>query len=171
VCATLFLLWLYSSQLKGWLGVGHVVVSAFSGLVFVFGAMVQGESFASTLPQGWSAAVIGFLWHLAREWVKAAEDLEADRSAGVRTLAVRLGSREVCRLATAAIGLLVCLLWIPFAAGWFGMTYLLIVAVIAPVLVAVAYNLWNNPEPDRLSQLSLVLKWTMPVGVAAVWLG
>jgi geranylgeranylglycerol-phosphate geranylgeranyltransferase len=172
VCATLLLLWLYSRLLKGWHGVGHVVIASFSGLVFVFGALAQGESFASVLPQGWSAAVLGFLWHLAREWVKSAEDFEDDHREGVHTLAVRLGSRTVSQLASAALGLLVSLLWVPVAAGWFGMTYLLIAGVaIAPLLIAVAYYLWHNPDRERLGQLSLVLKWAMPLGVVAVWLG
>lgn len=172
VVATLFLLWLYSRTLKGWRGAGHIVVAGFSGLVFVFGALVQGESFNSTLPQAWSAAVLAFLWHLAREWVKSAEDLDADQSAGVQTLAVKLGSRDTCRRAAAALALLVSLLWIPPVAGWFGMTYVLIAVVaIAPTLIGVAYYLWNNPDRDRLSQLSMALKWAMLLGVAAVWLG
>jgi geranylgeranylglycerol-phosphate geranylgeranyltransferase len=172
VLATLVILWSYSRFLKGWHGIGHVLVAWFSGMVFVFGALAQGESFAGVFPQGWSAAALGFLWHLAREWVKSAEDLEDDRRGGVRTLAVEVGARRACRMAALLLGLLVCLLPVPWAKGWFSLTYLVISgAGVAPMLAATAYYLWNDPDPERLGQLSFVLKWTMPLGVVAVWLG
>lgn len=172
VCATLLLLWLYSRRLKGWHGVGHVLVASFSGLVFVFGALAQGESFARVLPQGWSAAVLGFLWHLAREWVKAAEDKDADASEGLSTAAVAWGEARTCRRAAVVLAVVVLLLPVPYVKGWFSLTYLFMVGVgVVPALAAVAYYLWNVPDRDKLGQLAFVLKWTMPLGVVAVWLG
>jgi 4-hydroxybenzoate polyprenyltransferase len=97
LCATLLALWLYSWKLKGWFGVGHLVVSLLAGLSFLFGAIVQGETLSSVLIQGWIAFAFAALWHLAREWAKAAEDLEEDRVAGVQTLAVWLGETVACR--------------------------------------------------------------------------
>ena len=172
VCFTLASLWIYSHKLKGWRGTGHVLVAGFSGMVFVFGALVQGETFFSVMPHCWSAAVMGILWHLAREWVKSAEDLEDDQASGPAHRGRGNGSAPGVPPGGIGFGALVILLWVPYAMRWFSLTYLLIAAVgIAPVLSSVAYYLWNVPDRDRLGQLAFVLKWTMPLGVVALWLG
>jgi len=172
VCATLLALWLYSWKLKRWFGMGHIVVSLLAGLSFLFGAIVQGETFGSILMQGWIAFVFATLWHLAREWAKAAEDLQEDRESGVRTLAVWLGEGVACRAAAVTLVVILLSLWWPFAADYFGLGYLLLVlAAVAPVLAGSAYTLWFVPDKAKLDQVVRLLKWDMLVGVAAIWFG
>jgi 4-hydroxybenzoate polyprenyltransferase len=172
LCATLLALWLYSWKLKGWFGVGHLVVSLLAGLSFLFGAIVQGETLSSVLIQGWIAFAFAALWHLAREWAKAAEDLEEDRVAGVQTLAVWLGETVACRAAAVTLMAILLSLWWPFAAGYFGLEYLLFVlAAVAPVLAGSAYTLWFVPDKAKLDSVTRLLKWDMLVGVAAIWFG
>ena len=172
VCATLLALWLYSWKLKGWFGMGHIVVSLLAGLSFLFGAIVQGETFGSILMQGWIVFAFATLWHLAREWAKAAEDLEEDRESGVRTLAVWLGEGVACKAAAVTLVVILLSLWLPFTAGYFGLGYLLLVlAAVAPVLAGSAYTLWFVPDKAKLDQVARLLKWDMLVGVAAIWFG
>jgi 4-hydroxybenzoate polyprenyltransferase len=172
LCATLLALWLYSWKLKGWFGVGHIVVSLLAGLSLLFGAVVQGETLSSVLIQGWIAFAFAALWHLAREWAKAAEDLEEDRVAGVQTLAVWLGETVACRAAAVTLMAILLSLWWPFAAGYFGLEYLLFVlAAVAPVLAGSAYTLWFVPDKAKLDSVTRLLKWDMLVGVAAIWFG
>jgi 4-hydroxybenzoate polyprenyltransferase len=172
VCGTLLALWLYSFKLKGWLSAGHIVVALLAGLAFLFGAIVQGEAFGTILMQGWIAFGFATLWHLAREWVKAAEDLDEDRLSGVQTLAVWQGVTVACRAAAVTLVAILLLFWWPYWASYFGPGYLLLVlAAVAPVLAGSAYTLWFVPDKARLGQLSQLLKWDMLAGVAAIWFG
>lgn len=172
VLLSLLLLWLYSSRLKSAGILGHKVVAFLGGAVFLFGALVQGDGPGEILPQGWVAFTFAFLWHLAREFVKAAEDVEPDRAANLRTFAVRYGTRWTCRAAAFVLVLLTALLWPPYLANYFNETYLVLVtAGVAPVLLATAAYIWTVPDPVRLHQLSRLLKLDMLVGIAALWFG
>lgn len=169
---TTLLLWAYSFRMKGWWFAGNVVVSLAAGLAFVFGAAVQGTSPASMLPQGWVVFGFAFLWHLAREWVKAAEDVESDRAVGLSTVAVVFGPRAAARASALTLALLLLLLLPPYFRGYFGLVYLLLVLFgVAPVLLGVIGQLWPGPDAVRLGRLARVLKWDMLVGICAIWFG
>jgi geranylgeranylglycerol-phosphate geranylgeranyltransferase len=172
VLSGLLLLWLYSSRWKGANGAGHLLVALLGGVTFIFGAAVQGESLTEMLPQGWVAFAFAGLWHLAREFVKAAEDVDSDRAANTRTLAVWAGAEWACRAAAVLLVVLTALLLPPYFAHYFDETYLVLVAVgVAPVLVVSAVYLWSVPDSVRLHQLSRLLKFDMIVGIAALWFG
>jgi geranylgeranylglycerol-phosphate geranylgeranyltransferase len=168
----LLLLWLYSSRFKAAGIVGHLIVALLGGVTFLFGALVQGEALTEILPQGWVAFTLAFLWHLAREFVKAAEDVDSDRAANLRTLAVWVGPERACRAAALILVLLTALLVPPYLANYFNETYLVLVTVgVAPVLLATAAYIWTVPDSVRLHQLSHLLKFDMLVGIAALWFG
>jgi geranylgeranylglycerol-phosphate geranylgeranyltransferase len=172
VLSGLLLLWLYSSRWKGAGGAGHVIVASLGGVTFLFGAVVQGESLTEILPQGWVAFTFACLWHLAREFIKAAEDVDSDRAAGTRTLAVWAGTEWACRAAALVLVVLTALLLPPYFARYFNETYLVLAAVgVAPVLLATAAYVWSVPDPVRLHQLARMLKLDMLVGIAALWFG
>lgn len=163
---------LYSWKLKGMHIAGHVSVALLGGLTFLFGAIVQGEAWTTIYPQGWIAFGLATLWHLAREWVKAAEDVESDREAGVQTLAVWASPAAACRAASIVLIVLALLLTPPYLAGFFNLIYLFLVIVgVAPILVGAAVYLWSVPDAVRLKQIADLLKWNMLVGVCAIWFG
>jgi len=169
---TVFLLWAYSFRLKGWWFAGNLLVSLTAGLAFLFGSAVQGATFGSVLPQGWVAFAFAFLWHLAREWVKAAEDVESDRTAGLHTVAVVWGPRAAARAAAITLAVLLLLLLPPFFQGYFNLIYLLLVLFgVVPVLVGTIGQLWPGPDSVRLGRLARLLKWDMLVGICAIWFG
>ena len=170
--ATALLLWLYSFRLKGWLVAGNLAVSFLSGLSFLFGAVVQNTAIADILPQGWYAFGFAFLWHLGREWVKAAEDVEEDREAGLRTLAVVYGPKAAGRAASLVLTILLLGLWQPYLDGYFNSIYLMLVLVgVVPVLCGSIVTLWQGCDVVRLQRIAGVLKWDMLVGVLAIWMG
>jgi len=172
VLITLLLLWLYSYRLKGWLGLGHVVVAGLAGLSFVFGALVQGATWQGIMPQGWVAFGFAFIWHLAREWLKAAEDVEEDRESGLKTMAVIAGPERTSRAAAVLLAVLISLITVPWFQGWFNLTYLILVCVgVLPVLIGSIVYLWWAPDRDRLGQISRILKWDMLAGICAIWFG
>jgi len=96
-------LWLYSGGPRpyGALGLGEVMVFAFFGLMATAGtAYVQ----AGRIPAAawWSAAAMGFLAVAILE-ANNVRDISTDRSAGKRTLAVRLGDQRARTLYRALI--------------------------------------------------------------------
>ena len=96
-------LWLYSGGPRPYaaLGLGEVMVFAFFGLMATAGtAYVQ----AGRIPAAawWSAAAMGFLAVAILE-ANNVRDISTDRSAGKRTLAVRLGDQRARTLYRALI--------------------------------------------------------------------
>jgi len=101
--AAMLALWLYSGGPRPYaaLGLGEVMVFAFFGLMATAGtAYVQ----AGRIPPAawWSAAAMGFLAVAILE-ANNVRDISTDRSAGKRTLAVRLGDRRARALYRALI--------------------------------------------------------------------
>lgn len=101
--AAMLALWLYSGGPRPYaaLGLGEVMVFVFFGLMATAGtAYVQ----AGRIPSAawWSAAAMGFLAVAILE-ANNVRDTSTDRSAGKRTLAVRLGDRRARALYRALI--------------------------------------------------------------------
>jgi geranylgeranylglycerol-phosphate geranylgeranyltransferase len=117
------LLWLYAARLKRVALVGHLAVGYLAASIFVFGGAAAGlGGLERVLP----LALITFLGTVARELLKAAEDVEGDREGGARTLPVRFGVRPTARLALvfALVGVASSVL--PYAV-W-GLPYLVLIA-------------------------------------------
>ncbi len=101
--AAMLALWLYSGGPRPYatLGLGEVMVFAFFGLMATAGtAYVQAERIQAAA--WWSATAIGFLAVAILE-ANNIRDIPADRSAGKRTLAVRLGDRRAPALYRALV--------------------------------------------------------------------
>jgi geranylgeranylglycerol-phosphate geranylgeranyltransferase len=165
------LLWLYSWRIKrhGW--AGHVVVSMVASSGFMLGAAVGGAPSAGIIP-----LVVAFPFHLSREVAKGVADLRGDVSAGLATLAVRVGDRTamavlmwlICAVAAASL--------FPYVSGLYGGLYFLPVAlVIYPIL---GICLWFALKARRRGMgagtaagaISRMFKAAMPVGLLAFFL-
>ena len=117
------LLWLYAARLKRIALVGHLAVAFLAASIFVFGGAAAGfAGLERVLP----LALITLLGTVARELVKAAEDVEGDREGGALTFPVRFGVRPTVRLALAFALAGVGASVLPFAA-W-GLPYLALIA-------------------------------------------
>jgi len=167
----MLLLWFYSFKLKSTGAAGTVLVSAVSSSGFVLGAALGGNAAAGLLP-----FVIGFVFHFAREVVKGAVDVEGDRVAGIGTLPVRMGKRGSDVLCVASIAAVMALSIIPFAAGVYGLLYLVPVLAMQPLLALCIYLIVapggeGRPEADSYGRVAGILKAVMPVGLLAFLLG
>lgn len=167
----MLLLWLYSFRLKSAGLAGAVLVSAVSSSGFVLGAALGGNAAAGLLP-----FIIGFVFHFAREVVKGAVDVKGDRVAGIRTLPVRMGKRASDVLCVTSIAAVMALSIIPFAAGVYGLFYLVPVLAIQPVLALCIYLIVapggeGRSEADSYGRVAGILKAVMPVGLLAFLLG
>jgi len=164
-------LWLYSFRLKSAGVAGPILVSAVSSSGFVLGAALGGNATAGLLP-----FVIGFVFHFAREVVKGAVDVKGDRGAGIRTLPVRMGRRRSVVLCVASIAAVMALSIIPYAAGVYGLFYLVPVLAIQPLLALCIYLIVasGREEPSVVhsyGRAARILKAVMPVGLLAFLLG
>jgi len=117
------LLWLYAARLKRVAFVGHLAVAYLAASTFIFGGASVGlVGLERVLP----LALITALGTVARELLKAAEDVEGDREGGARTVPVRFGVRPTVRLALAFAIAGVAASVLPYAA-W-GVPYLVLIA-------------------------------------------
>jgi len=139
-----FLLYLYAFSLKRKVFVGNLSVSYLTGSTFLFGGAAYGL-------KGIEATSVLFflslLATLAREIVKAIEDMEGDMLDGAVTLPIRIGERP-CAYIASAVGLLAVMLSpLPYITGLFKYPYLLVVGIADIVfLFAVFLILKKNPS-------------------------
>lgn len=149
------ILFAYAARLKKLPLVGNVAVSYLSASMFLFGGALNGvESMVHVLP----IAAITFFAILARELLKAAEDVEGDRQGGADTLPVRLGIPPTVRLAFFCAGLAVVISIMPYF--WWGSWYLagiFIVDVIIMIAASVSV-MCRTPECVKASKASAILK-------------
>ncbi|MCI0330317.1 MAG: geranylgeranylglycerol-phosphate geranylgeranyltransferase [candidate division Zixibacteria bacterium] len=159
----------YAMIFKRVMIIGHVVTAFLSAFGFLFGAWASGYS-GIRLPL--YAFLFGFLFHLGREFMKAAEDREADLQQGAKTFAVLTSAKLSARVAAAILALLAVVAWLPFFTGGFNWLYLFLVILgIDLVLFITLYRALANPVPAVLCRVNRYLKFSMAAGLLALWLG
>ena len=109
--------------------------------------------------------------HLAREALKGAEDVEGDRRAGFRTLAVARGPESALAMGRAAIAIVMVAAPVPYFAGLYGIGYAVVVAAVEAMLGAVLYALAKEPGAAGLRRASNGLKLVMVAGLMGFVLG
>ncbi|MDV0441199.1 geranylgeranylglycerol-phosphate geranylgeranyltransferase [Methanorbis furvi] len=115
----------YAAKLKKMPLLGNLSVAYLSGSIFLFGGVLVGpESFIVTLP----LFAITFFGTLAREILKAAEDIEGDAAGGARTLPMILGVQKSGYVSVILIACAICASVVPYS-RW-GALYLAAIAVI-----------------------------------------
>ncbi len=161
------LLLIYSIGLKKIPLLGNFVVSFLTGFVFIFGGLLVGNIQAALIP-----AVFAFLINFAREGIKTMEDIPGDKSAGITTFPQLYGMDFSRKLVSAFLLLLLLFTFVPFLKGYYGIEYFLIImAVVDPLLVYVVKSLLENKPALNLNQLSFLLKLNMIFGLTAIYFG
>ncbi len=157
------LLWLYAARLKRVTLVGHLTVAYLAASIFVFGGAAAGLSgLGIVLP----LALITFLGTVARELLKAAEDVEGDREGGARTLPVRFGVGPTVRLALVFAMAAVAASLLPFAA-W-GLPYLVLIVPVDLLILGGALRVARCTTGDcvRDARATALLKAGMFLALA-----
>lgn len=142
------LLYFYAYSLKRKVFVGNLSVSYLSGSTFLFGGAAYGiEGIKATLV----LFFLSTLATLAREIVKAIEDMEGDSKDGAVTLPLRVGERPSA-YAASTIGFIAVLLSpLPYITGLFNEYYIFIVSV-ADIIFLYAVVLILNKNPSASSK-------------------
>jgi len=165
-CAAL-LLFLYDIRLKGRPLLGNITVAFLGGIAFIYGGIA-----GDCVTQSFVPAVFAVLLHLGRELIKDVLDYEGDLAAGIRTVATVSGTHSACRIASFALSLLAIATLAPYALGYFGKSYIGIIALtVWPPLGYAMRAALKFPTQDALNRASLLLKVAMPAGLLAVLVG
>jgi geranylgeranylglycerol-phosphate geranylgeranyltransferase len=159
--AALVVMLVYSPLLKRHGVAGNVAVSVVASLPVIYGASAVGWWRAGLAP-----AAMAALLHFARELVKDVEDEAGDRAAGRRTLPIAYGSKTALALAAFALALFVPVSLAPYAAGWYGRRYAVLVALIDLGVIVLVARLLER----QVGGVRAALKTVMLAGlVALLW--
>jgi len=169
VVAAIGLLVWYNLRLKRAVLVGNLAVAMLSALTFMTGGWAVDSSLAVTLPGPLIPAVFAFFFHLVREILKDAQDVEGDSLAGYSSLPIRIGISRSLSIALGLFVLLLVLTLVPIWKGWFGRMYEIItIYIVGLPLMALLIFIWGNPSPRMLRIGSTALKIGMVLGLVAL---
>ncbi len=160
------LLVLYAAYLKKSPLVGNIAVSYLSASIFLFGGALAGiRGLFLTLP----VAGITFLAMVARELLKAAEDVEGDRVGGAVTVPMLIGIQRTAVLALGILAVAVTISLLPVIRGW-GPLYLGAIGLMDGILLVAAWRAvrCSTPECLRATGATTTLKFGM-FGALAVF--
>ncbi len=161
------LLFFYSAKLKRTVLLGNIAVSLSTALAFIYGGVAVGRVKNAVIP-----AVFAFMMHFGREIIKDMEDIEGDKKNRAITLPVRFGLVPAKWWATVIFFVLFVLTIIPFLTNIYGIWYLLIVLLgVNSVLVYTIIKMWRHSSKEIFSQLSILLKADMIIGLLAIIAG
>ncbi len=165
----MLLLATYNLGLKNLPVAGNVVVAILGGMTFLVGGMAVDPILVWVLPGPLIPAVFAVFFHLVREIVKDAHDMEGDRVVGSSSLPLTFGVGASMTVALVLFAVLTLLTIWPVAEGWFGLYYKIIAVYVVdlPVL-AILIFVWGNPTLKMLSIGSAALKVGMALGVVAL---
>jgi geranylgeranylglycerol-phosphate geranylgeranyltransferase len=146
---------------------GNLIVSLCVSLPFLFGGAVAGRISGVLIV----FSLMAFLANTGREITKGIADVEGDRRSGVKTLAVRYGSRTAGKAAALFYLAAVAVSPIPLALKWLSPIYGLIVAGADAGFLHSSIRLLRGVSPrDARSVKSQSLIW-MAIGLASFLIG
>lgn len=172
VLAVLVLAWqislfVYARWLKRVWPAGNVAVATISASALWGGALAAGDVRAAMVPM---AIAFVFVW--CRELVKGAEDIDGDRAAGARTLAVVSGRGAAARAAAAAMWLVAMGLPLPALAGVYQPVYAWIMLfAVVPALIIGGTVVLRAQDTRDFARVSQLLKLAMFAGLFAIVAG
>jgi geranylgeranylglycerol-phosphate geranylgeranyltransferase len=143
------MLHIYSMILKRKLLAGNLAVSILTSSGFVLGAYSAGNIEAGVIP-----AIYTFFFIMAREIVKDCEDIDGDYIFGAETLAVATGEEKAMKAAAVIFLLLTLAFPVPYIAGVYGGTYLVIILIgVVPITLISSYLAFRNRRAGLISQI------------------
>ncbi|OQX96507.1 hypothetical protein B6I21_00840 [candidate division KSB1 bacterium 4572_119] len=161
------LLFFYSAKLKRTVLWGNLSVSLATSLAFIYGGIAVNRFALSLIP-----ATFSFFYHLGREIIKDAEDIEGDIADNIVTFPIKYGKKPALKLATVIYLFLILLTILPYTFQVFGLYYLFIVTLVVDlVVVYVLFSMWRDMSTKHLSRLAIILKLNMFAGLIAIYCG
>lgn len=151
---------LYNWRFKKAGFIGNLMVSFSVGMTFIFGGIAVGKPFEIIV---WYFAVIVSLINLGEEIAADAMDVEGDRKAGSRSLALVLGSEKALKISGAIFLLVVVASSLPFLLGWLERVYLLPISLLDIVILYSTGKLLDS----RIANRRIYIRWIYLTGLVA----
>jgi geranylgeranylglycerol-phosphate geranylgeranyltransferase len=167
VLSTTVLLLLYSYYFKNIPILGNLIVSILTGLTFIYGGVAVNNPFAAIIP-----AVFAFLINFIREVIKDMQDIKGDLKQEILTFPGKFGFKSSKLLVTELTLILVIFTLYPFITHLYKIEFfILVMAVVNPLLVYNLKILLNDHSSAKLNKISTILKLNMFIGLIAILLG
>jgi len=163
--AVIILAWavgfLYNWRFKKAGLIGNLMVSLSVGMTFIFGGIVVSRPFEKLV---WSFAIMVLLINLGEEIAADAIDVEGDRQAGSRSLAVLFGSETALKISGAVFLLVIITSTLPFLLDWLDWIYLF------PILLLDAVILYSTGKllDSRIANRRIYIRWIYMSGLVAL---
>jgi geranylgeranylglycerol-phosphate geranylgeranyltransferase len=161
-------LFLYSFRISGWLVMANFWVATLCSSAFLLGGLI---THPTPVRQGMliAAGALTFLYHFGRETVKDIEDVEGDRVASRRTIAIVWGAGPARCFAAVLFGLLTVTSYICYFVCDLSITYLLLIslAVNLPIVLIFAGLVFRGGE-GNIKRASIALKLVMIPALVAL---
>jgi len=143
---------LYNWRFKQTGFIGNLMVSFSVGMTFIYGGIVVGQPFEIIV---WFFGILALLIDLGEEIAADALDMEGDREAGSRSLALVFGRAKALKISAAIFITVVIISWLPFIFGWIDWIYGI------PILLMDAMILYPTIKilDSRLSNQRTYIRW------------
>ncbi len=162
-----FLVWiagsLYNWRLKKSGFIGNLIVCVSVGMTFILGGITVNKPFEIIV---WFFFLWVMLIDLGEEIAADAMDIEGDRKAGSRSLALVLGPQTALKISGAIFLLVVAASFIPFLLGWLELLYLF------PILLSDGFILYATMRllDSRTANRRDYIRWIYLSGMVSLLL-
>lgn len=126
--------------------IGNLIVSVSVGMTFILGGIAVNKPFEMMV---WFFALWVMLIDLGEEIAADAMDMEGDRKAGSRSLALVYGQEGALKISAAIFLFVVAASAFPFLLGWFALIYLFPVLLLDGVILYATGRLLDSETANR----------------------
>jgi len=150
VISAVLLMIVYETRFKSEGLAGNLIISALTGMVFIFGGSIYGEVFLPSL-----LGLLAFLATVGREIVKDIQDLKGDINRN--TFPMRVGPKKAEMVASAFVIGGVILSPFPYILNLLSIYYLLVVIVADAIFIYSLLLLKSPKRSQRFIKLAMVV--------------
>jgi len=125
---------------------GNLMVSFSVGMTFIYGGIVVGRPLEMAV---WFFGLLAFLIDFGEEIAADAMDLEGDRQAGSRSLAIVLGGEKALKVSAAIFFLVIAVSIFPFLSGWIGRIYAVPILLMDAIILYSTIKLLDPHSANR----------------------
>jgi len=161
-----FIGWLYAAWGKKQGFIGNIIVSISFSIGLIYGAVLNSSIIPSYI---YFFFLTAFFLLISREVVKGCEDVEGDKEEGVKTLAIRLGTKKAIAFSIIFEIMAIIFFILPIFTEVINPTLFLISMIfgLCVVITALVLSLRKNLEKKDFKKISLFLKVGALLGLVA----
>ena len=139
---------------------GNLMVSSCIALPFIYGGLLSGRIMAS-----FSFSLLAFLSNTGREITKGIMDIQGDKSAGIRTIAVVHGASRAADIATLFFIAAVASSVVPVYLGLVSFWYIPFVLITDAGLIVSSYQIIGDPSRKTSRNIKTRILYLMIIGL------